>query len=308
MLTNFFGKSKPINYVVLLGLILVYFSFALLKISWGESISLDTVFTQGGLLLLMLFFCFMFGFILAKNKLTLDNSFGFLILISLFGFFSEVYQHSQTLIFNIVVLIFFRKVVSFRTSKSFFEKLFDSGFWLAILFILEPFSALFAILIYLSVTLFQKTNYQTILIPVIGFLTPLMIYFAYCFWYDLLGDFYALFYWYSPFSIEIYTVKTYYLPMIFIGVFSLLALIVKTPKVFLVSGNYRKYWVMITSTFVISILFLLLKQEKNGSEILVTFFPMAIMIANWIESIQRNLVREIVLLTFLILPTLFFIL
>lgn len=308
MLTNFFGKSKPINYVVILLLILAYFSFSILRISWGETVGMDRVIEQVGLFLLILFYCFMFGFILAKNKLTLDNSFGFLILVSLFGFFPEVYQHSETLIFNIIILIFFRKVVSFRTSKAFFEKLFDSGFWLAVLFILEPFSALFGILIYVAVSLFQKTTYQTILIPIIGFITPLLLYFAYCFWYDLLGNFYALFYWYSPFSIEMYSVEEYYIPMLFIGVLSVVTLLIKTPKVFLVSGNYRKYWIMITSTFAISILYVVLKPEKNGAELLLTFFPIAIMIANWIESIQRKIVKEIVLVAFLILPALFFIL
>ncbi len=307
MLANFFGKSKPINYIVLLVLILIYFSFSFFNIFSIQNVDFDIVLKQLGLLLLLLLYCFMFGFILSKNKLTLDNSFGFLTLVSLFGLFPVIYQDSEALFFNVVLLIYFRRVVSLRTSKSFFEKLFDSGFWACILFIMEPFSLLFFVLIYLAVSLFQKTNYQTVLIPIVGFLTPLIIYFTYCFWYDMLTDFYQLFDWYSSLSFDMYNTSTYGIPLIFIGVFSLLALLIKTPKVILISGNYRKFWIVITVIFVLSISYVILQNEKNGSELLVLFFPVSIMIANWVESIQSKVLKEIVLLMFLLLPTLLFI-
>lgn len=306
MLANFFGKSKPINYVILFVLILIYFSFSLFDTFLLKSVDLDFVLRMSGFLALIVIYCFMFGFILSKNKLTLDNSFGFFTLISFFGFFPAIYQDFQVLFFNIIILVFFRKVVSFRTSKSFFEKLFDSGFWLSILFIIEPFSLLFGILIFLSVSLFQKTNYQTLLIPVVGFITPLIIYFTYCFWYDSLDDFYLLFDWHSSLSIDAYHSSTYGVPLAIAGVLSLLSLIIKTPKVFLISGNYRKYWIMITVTLVLSISYVILQNEKNGSELLILFFPVSIMVANWIESIQNKILKEIVLLMFLLLPTILF--
>ncbi|MDT7831190.1 DUF6427 family protein [Flavobacteriaceae bacterium S356] len=307
MLTNFFGKSKPINYIVLLVLILTYFSFSFFGVFSIENIDLDLVLKQSGLLVLLLMYCFMFGFILSKNKLTLGNSYGFLTLVSLFGFFPVIYQHADTLFFNIVMLVFFRRVVSLRTAKSFFEKLFDSGFWLAILFIIEPFSLIFSVLIYVAVSLFQKTNYQTLLIPVVGFITPLIIYFTYCFWYDILDDFYQLFDGYSSLSLDVYNSSTYGVPLMLIGVFSLLSLIIKTPKVILISGNYRKYWIIITITLLLSITYIVLKNEKNGSELLIVFFPISIMITNWIESIERKILKEIVLLLFLLGPTILFI-
>ena len=106
MLTNFFGKSKPINYIVLLVLILTYFSFSFFGVFSTQNIDFDLVLKQSGLIVLLLMYCFMFGFILSKNKLTLGNSYGFLALVSLFGFFPVIYQHTDTLFFNIVLLVF----------------------------------------------------------------------------------------------------------------------------------------------------------------------------------------------------------
>jgi hypothetical protein len=305
MLTNFFGKSSPINFIVLFALILLYFCLSFFESFSTLTFDFDFILKQTGKFGLTLLYCFVFGFILSKNKLTLDNSYGFLILVTLFGVFLEVFKDWQTLFFNILLLIYLRKILSFRTTKSLYEKLFDGGFWLSILFILEPFSLIFGILIYLAVSLFQKTNYQTILIPVIGFATPLIIYFTYCFWSDNMERFYELFYWYSFYDIEIYLSNQYSIPLLLIGVFSMIALIVKTPKIFLISGSYRKYWIIISLIFLLSIIYLSLKNSKNGSELLIAFFPVSIMIANWIESIQRKYMKEIVVLLFILLPVIF---
>jgi hypothetical protein len=307
MLTNFFGKSNPINFIVLFVLILLYFCLSFFESFSALTFDVDFILKQIGKFGLALLYCFIFGFILSKNKLTLDNSYGFLILVTLFGVFPEALKDWYTLFFNILLLIYFRKILSFRTTKSLYEKLFDGGFWLSILFILEPFSLIFGILIYLSVSLFQKTNYQTIFIPVIGFTTPLIIYFTYCFWFDNTESFYELFYWYSSYDINLYLSDQYSIPLLLVGVFSVIALVTKTPKIFLISGSYRKYWIIISLIFLLSIIYLSLKNTKNGSELLIAFFPVSIMIANWIESIQRKYIKEIMVLLFILLPVVFFI-
>ncbi|MFY0604555.1 MAG: hypothetical protein JXQ93_11430 [Flavobacteriaceae bacterium] len=307
MLTNFFGKSKPINFLVLFVLMLLYFTLAFLETFSTINVTFDFILMKISYFFLILLFCFIYGFILSKNKLTLDNSFGYFILVALFGFFPEIYSHLDALIFNIIVLVFIRKILSFRTSKSFFQKLFDSGLWIGILFIIEPFSLLFGVLIYVSVSLFQKTNYQTILIPLIGFMVPLILYFTYCLWIDAIGDFKALFYWYSSFDVTLYLSNDFSIPIIFIGFISLLALIFKTPKVFLIRGNYRKYWILITITFFTAICYITLKNNKEGDELLILFFPASIMISNWIESFKSRFLKEMILISFVILPLILFI-
>jgi hypothetical protein len=146
-----------------------------------------------------------------------------------------------------------------------------------------------------------------LLIPFVGFLVPLLMYFAYCFWFDITGDFYALFYWYSSYDISLYLSEPYRIPLIIVGILSVIALVFKTPKVFLVRGNYRKFWIVISFIFAISLLYLGLKNHRNGAELLVLFFPVSVMVANWIESISKKIIKEIVLASLLIVPLLFFI-
>ena len=71
-----------------------------------------------------------------------------------------------------------------KSNKKTIAKLFDSGFWLGILFILEPIFILLFILIYLSIYLHNKITIHTLFTPLMGFISPLVIFFTYNFWFD----------------------------------------------------------------------------------------------------------------------------
>ena len=77
MLANFFGKTDPANLIIIFGLFLSYF-LAAYFIGFSSSDSLLWLGTTIGLFVFLFFF---FNFILAKNKLTLYNSYGFLFFV-----------------------------------------------------------------------------------------------------------------------------------------------------------------------------------------------------------------------------------
>ena len=90
------------------------------------------------MLVFFLVFFFFYNFILSKNKLTLYNSYGFLIFVLLFGFFPDTMSSRNELFLNILVLVYLRRLYSLRSGKDLHKKIFDSGFWLGILFLLAP--------------------------------------------------------------------------------------------------------------------------------------------------------------------------
>lgn len=302
MLANFFGKSNPVNLVLIFLLFLGFYSAALFSINTGIEINstllLDSLYIIGLSLLLFFFF----NFILSKNKLTLFNSYGFLFFVLLFGFFPKTMLDKQEIFLNVLLLIFLRRVYSLRSSKSILKKMFDSGFWLGVLFILEPFTVLFGALIIIATFLFQKINFRTILIPVLGFIVPVFCYFAYCFWFDQVDKFLALFYLYTEYDFSMYVNGTLYVSILFISILTVISIILKTPKVFLISGNYRKYWTLILVNLLISILMIVFSNNPNGSEFIYTFFPVAVILTNWVEGIKRTFVKDLLLVICILFP------
>ena len=92
MLANFFNKSKPVNFIVIFGLLLSYIIFTSI-ITYNSSINLSFYLGKG----LLIFLCFLIllffiNFIIKKNKLTFDSSYALLFLVILFGFFPNVFS------------------------------------------------------------------------------------------------------------------------------------------------------------------------------------------------------------------------
>ncbi len=294
MLTNFFGKSYSINFIVLFAFILLYALISFLGFPSESKLTLGYIMECAGLFGLVLLYCFIIGFILSKNKLAINNSYIFFVFVAFFGFFPEVFRDPDTLLFNILLLVFLYKIVSLRNPAFFYKKLFDCGLWLAVLFIFNTFSLAFGFLIFLLVYISQKLDYRTVLIPVLGFSAPLFILFAYYFWGDKLEDFYSFFNWNFSYDYEIYFLGPYAKPIWIVSFFSVIAFLFKAPKAFFVSGNYRKYWIAVIFTLVLSIAYVLLKNPKNGSELLIVFFPTSMMIGNWIGSVSNKIIKEII--------------
>jgi len=302
MLANFFDKSKPINFIVILALFFIYFLIGFFTRFSTEVFTVD-LFLQNLLIIgLCLFLFFMFNFVISKNKLTEDSSYAFLLLIILLGSFSDAFFDVKTLILNILTLFFLRKIYSLKKSKSVFEKLFDAGFWVGILFIIEPFFAILFALLYLATYLFQQITFRTILIPVLGFITPLIVFFGYCFWFDKITDFELLFSWYTNFNFDIYLIPKLLIPIVIFFGLAHFALIAKTPKKLSVSGNERKNWILLFFQMIISVGIILLLKERNGSEILLVFFPIIVIITNWLEHLKSNLIKNVLLIFLVALP------
>ena len=301
MLANFFGKSNPANFIVIFLLFLCYATMAFFS-DFSVNKSIESIFMSIGLHLLTFS---LFNFILAKNKLTLYNSYGFFFFILLFGIFPFVIFDLQILLLNVILLLMLRRVYSLRTPKDTFKKIFDSGLCLGTLFILNPFTLVVGVLVYSAILLFKKLNLRTFFIPMVGFSIPVLCYATYCFWYEKISDFTQLFTWYTDFDFNFYTSNSYItIPLIFIGTLTMLSIFFKTPKVILISGNYRNFWVLVIVNFIVAIGFILITKERNGSELMFTFFPIAVILTNGIEGLSKRFFQDVILILFVLISIL----
>ena len=293
MLTNFFGKSKPITFLVIFILFLFLFSLAFFNGKLANE-GYENVF-----LFLLLFAIVIF--ITIKNDLSFDNLFVFLIFTLLIGIFPSTLIIDITFYSNLVLLLFLRKIYSLQSSIKALKKLFDTGLLLGISFILEPFSIVYGLLIYLSVYLHQHLNFKKITAPIIGFILPIFFFFTYCFWFDKNELFFNLFDWFSYYDLYFYQKNEFIIPISILSFFTLLGVLIKTTKVLAVKNNFRRSWVLILFNFICAMMLVILIKERNGSEFLYLFFPTAIIIANLIEIYEEKWFSNIFILFLLFL-------
>ena len=306
MLANFFGKSNPVNAILIGVIFLGFFLTASIEAfvggnnpnaHIGPTLFLLGVFT-------FLFFCY--NFILAKNMLTLNNSYGFLFFVLFFGLFPEAMLDKNEVIFNLIVLIFLRKIYSFRSAKELYKKIFDSGFWLGILFLIEPVSVFYGFLILASLLLFQKINAQRVLISLIGFISPVFCYFTYCFWNDQTQGLNTLFWWYSDYNFDVYTTRQVFIPLIFLAVFIAISIVFKTQKALSISGMDRKNWILVFVNFAAALIVVLIQENHKTTALMGLFFPMSVMLTNWLEALQNSFYKNLLLVLFMASPVVLF--
>ncbi|WKD85159.1 hypothetical protein KCTC32516_00498 [Polaribacter huanghezhanensis] len=300
MLANFFGKSKPVNFILIIVLFLIYYILDFLLIKNVE-LNLNDFFNFLITFPLFLVLFFLFNFVVSKNKLTKDNSYAFLFFIIGLGFLESIILNYATVIVYVLLFLFFRRVYSLRTLKFVYQKLFDCGLWLGVLFLISPLYLVYLILLYAAILFFTKITIRTILIPVLGLITPLFLYFTYLFWTDDLATFYQLFDVVFTLDFSFYQTSYYELFLITFVVFTTISILLKTGKILSVSNKFKRSWVLLLLHLVIAIVFIYLVENKNGTEIIAFLIPSTIIIANWVQSIQKKSIISIILALFLLL-------
>jgi len=292
MLTNFFSKSKPITFLVVLGLFISLYFTAFLS---GQIVRVNLE------IMLLLFLTFVITiFINRKNNLSFDNSYVFLIFILLIGVFPSIIKSNTVIYSNLILLLFLRKIYSLQSTNKTFKKLFDAGFLLGISFLLEPFSLLFGVLIYLSIYLHQHLTFQKLIIPLIGFFIPVFLFFTYCLWYNEIDNFNILFDWFTSYDLSYYYNFKILIPILCISFIILIAIIIKTPRAMAIKNNFRRSWILVLLNFLCAATLVIILKNKNGSEFLYLLFPSAVIIANAIEIYENKWFSNVFIALFII--------
>ena len=292
MLANFLSKSKPINFIVLLSFFFCFYLSNAYNVFFIDGFLINDLVEALVLFVLFITIFFFFNFIVVKNRLTFDNFYAFFIFTLGIIFISSSLLTYKNLILLLLHLLFLRKIYALKSIKEVLKKLFDAGFWLGTSFLIEPFLGLFAVLIYVGVFLHQKITFHTLFSPVIGFLTPLFIYFTYYYWSDKTEKITQLFNFdvATNFSLNTASTSIWFLAIVFL--FTLISLLLKSPKAFSVNNSFKKNWILLIVNLLVTLFFTLIIQEKNGSEIMYLLFPAAIIIANGLEIIQNKLIKN----------------
>ena len=293
MLANFLGKSKPINFIILLSLFTCLFLCASFSQFSAQNFNLFSLLKIAGFLGFYFSVFFFYNFIVSKNNLTFDNFYAFFIFTILLSYFLPIIISFKALITLLLYSLFLRKIYSLKSHKKILKKLFDSGFWLGVLFLINPFTAIFSILIYSAIFLHQKAIIHNLLTPIIGFLIPGILYCTHCLWFDQLYLFTNLFYFEIPASLSFYADTAFYWTTISILGLSLLSLIVKSPKALSINNSFKKSWLLLMLNLSVGVLFALIVPNKNGVELLFLALPATIIIANGIELIASKFIKNL---------------
>ena len=301
MLTSFFGKSKPVNYVFVAALMTIFFVGH--HIMNPKSIKpLSEIAFQAGMLLVFILTMLLADFISRKNKLTNINTFVILVFGVFLTVFPATFLNTQALISHLFILLALRRLISLRTQKDIQKKIFDAALWISLASCFYFWSFLFIIFLFGCVIVFAGRNFKNYVIPFVGMAAVIIL----CNVYTLLiqNAFYTPIDWVGNFDFD-FTFYNQFKMLLPTSI--LLTILLWLTGYFLFKYNVKskKQKSNVTQLFsliIIALTLVIVTPQKNGSEIVFLALPFSILTTNYLESKGEKSFKELLLWLWLLLP------
>ncbi|WP_281231271.1 DUF6427 family protein [Flavobacterium gelatinilyticum] len=292
MITSVFKKSTPLNYSLVVILILVFFfMFQIRETSWINSYF--TIFQKVSLLCFILASFFMVNFIVKKNGLSKDNGYSIFFYLLFLLFFPTIFNNPNVVYANFFVLLALRRLISLQSLKASKEKIFDASFWIFVAALFQFWSILFLILVFISIIFHVSRDYRNWVLPFIALLAVGIVFLmiSFIFKIDVIEFFqtravidFKIDYFknnYENGALSIYVAAALFF------VVSMLSTLSNRPQI--VHSSYKK----VVACFFIAALVFIVSPDKSNDLLLFSIAPLTIMATSHVEYMHQKLNNEI---------------
>ena len=294
MITSVFKKSTPINLILVVILMLVFFLiYQIQDLSWINSMVL--IAKKALLFGVLMGSIFITNFIAKKNGLSKDSSYTIFFYFLFLIFFPSILDNTDLILSNFFILLALRRLISLQSLKASKEKIFDASLWIFVASLFQFWSIIYIILVFISIIFHVARDYRNWTLPFIAFLAVGICSLAIAFLFsidvvdyiqskvilDFKLDYFTNNYQNAAFSI--------YLTVALFFVISMFASLSNKPQ--LLHSSYKK----VMFSFFIGIVIFIVSSNKSNDLLVFTFAPLAIMATSHIEVKQLQLKQEMVL-------------
>ncbi|WP_108245593.1 DUF6427 family protein [Muricauda brasiliensis] len=299
MISSFFGKTKPINNIVLASfLFLFYFSNVFFQL--GDQKINQVIPLELMLFAVLLISVFITNQIVRTEKATESNSYAMLFFVLLIVSFSHELVLQNVLFANFFLLLAFWRILSIKSTKNVKHKIFDASLLIAIASLFYDWALAFMLLVFFVIGVYDRRTFKNWLVPFLGVATIFMLTFTVL---KLKGslDFFEDHY---QFSLGLFTSKSFFQVLNIKTLIYLILTILVSIVVFIrlrnVSGGKL---LLLRIVFLIFILGtgIILFTPADASPVLLTFFPAAVFFTNYFEAMKKRRLQEAVMVGFVVL-------
>ncbi|MEM8999174.1 MAG: DUF6427 family protein [Bacteroidota bacterium] len=304
MISSFFSKTKPINYVVLsVSLFLVYWSFQMLLKE--EQWTVDGIAVQLGVSVMLIISFFLTNDILKQNKVASSSSYALLFFVLLTVLFPKGILDNNAVLANFFLLLALQRVLALKSIKNVKHKIFDATIWVCFASLFFDWAILFLMVVIFSIITYQGKQFKNWLVPIAGILAFLLLLTTLLFVFDarnVMADHYQL--GFKPVLINFFNWRLH----IKIDIYLFLVVILILVDFF----KYRKKGAgklimsrIILLFFIIGVMVNFL-ESRTASAILLTFFPAAVFMTNYLDAIKKIRLKEALLWMSILFPLVLF--
>ena len=294
MITSVFKKSTPLNLILVVILMLVFFLLYQLQDLTGV-ISPISICKKAGLFFVLLGSVFIANFVAKKNGLSKDSGYTILFYFLFLLFFPSALNNLKIIASNFFILLALRRLISLQSLKASKEKIFDASLWIFVATLFHFWSILYIILVFISILFHVSRDYKNWILPFIALFAVgiISLFFSITFHKNTFEFINAN--TTTNFEIDYFT-NNYQNVAFSIFITMALFFVVSTAaslshKPMLLHSSFKK----IIAAFFIGIIIFLISSNKSNDLLLFTFAPLAMMATSHIENKQAQWKQELVL-------------
>ncbi|MDI6048382.1 DUF6427 family protein [Flavobacterium sp. XS2P24] len=294
MITSVFRKSTPLNFSLVVILMLVFFSiYQFQDLSWMNSFVLIS--KKGMLFCVLLASVFITNFVVKKNGLSKDSSYTVFFYFLFLLFFPSVLDNLNLILSNFFILLALRRLISLQSLKASKEKIFDASSWVFLAALFHFWSIIFILLVFISIIFHVSRDYRNWILPFIAFFIVGILFMIYATVFDLDVLEYIIKSVQINFEIDYFTnnyqngALSIYATVALFFLVSMFATLSNRPQ--LLHTSFKK----IIASFFIGVVIFLISANKSNDLLLFTFAPLAMMATSHIEIPQEKLNQELVM-------------
>lgn len=291
MITSVFSKSRPINYILITTLLIICFLLFQFRSNFS-TISTIEMGKIAALLMLLIGSLFITNFITKKNGLSKDNSYTFFLFFIFLILFPKSLANGSMIISNGLILLALRRLISMQSLITPKEKIFDASIWIFVASLFNFWCILFILLVFVSIIFHVSRDHRNWIIPFIAFFTVVIItaMFSLAFYPSFIEEYSKQIvvdfdFRYFENIFQNVAIAIYILTAI-VAFFSMLFILPK--KLSNLHSAYRK----VMFSFLIGLTIYFISPNKDNSFLIYTFVPTAIMLTNYLETIQKYWIKE----------------
>ena len=294
MITSVFKKSTPLNFSLVVILMLVFFlMYQFQDVSWMNSGIL--ILKKAAILSVLLASVLITNFVAKKNGLSKDSTYTIFFYFLFLLFFPSVLDNINLVVSNFFILLALRRLISLQSLKASNEKIFDASLWIFVASLFHFWSILFIILVFISILFHVAREFKNWVLPFIAFFIIGIISILLAMIFNVSIIEFINKNATANFEINYFTnnyqngALSIYATVALFFVISMFATLSHRPL--LLHTSFKK----IIVSFFIAVLIFIVSPNKSNDLLLFTFAPMAIMATSHIEVAQLKLKQEMVL-------------
>jgi len=294
MITSVFKKSTPLNLILGVFLMLVFFLiYQFQDLTWTNSAV--SILKKGGLFVILLSSVFITNFIAKKNGLSKDSSYTIFFYFFFLLFFPSALDNSNLIASNFFILLALRRLISLQSLKASKEKIFDASLWIFVAALFHFWSILYIVLVFISILFHVFRDYRNWVLPFIAFFAVGIIFVLFSLTFDISIIEFINTHAATNFKLDYFTNNyqngafSIYMTIALFFVISMIISLSSKPLV--LHDSFKK----IIASFFIGIVIFLISAGKSNDLLLFTFAPLAVMATSHIEMKQQKLKQEMVL-------------